>query len=499
MSIILLVIDTLRYDYVGANGNDRVRTPNLDRLAARSWCFDCAFTSSYPTIPNRRDIITGKYGGPFHPWQPLPHGDVTFPWLLAEAGYATQLMHDTPHLVSGGHNFDWPFHAWRFIRGAEVDRPWIRSLKRHPENWTRDPLFDFVTDEQFEKSNFMTYAFANCDRRKPEEWNCDKLFQAGSEFLRDNANRRNFFLWIDCFDPHEPWDAPAEFLRMYDQTPGYDGRIDPRSFIGRNDPRLSEAGRERVKAAYAAKVSWMDRCLGGFLDELEETGLDKTTAVILTADHGTNVGERGSFGKGHPVRQGEGHVPLFISVPGGARGHSDIIAQPQDLFATILGLAAVPKPRGVDSHDLISQALQETRGSRDVAIAGRAANGWKGQADEVLFSVFDREWCLEWTPEPEHSRLTHHGALANVADAHPSVVERLHSEGLEELARRGTDPRLVAWLRERGHGEFPRDAVFFEGYPGPAGFTPYFNRLYKEPSTLTRPAAGDAAPSLGRY
>ena len=72
MNIILLLIDTLRYDYIGANGNDWIETPNLDRLASRSWCFDRAFAASFPTIPYRTDVMTGKYGSPFHAWKPLP-------------------------------------------------------------------------------------------------------------------------------------------------------------------------------------------------------------------------------------------------------------------------------------------------------------------------------------------------------------------------------------------------------------------------------------------
>ena len=125
MNIALIVIDTLRYDYIGANGNTYIETPNIDRFAAQAWAFDRAFCASFPTIPYRTDVITGQYGGPFHPWQPLRHERQTLPSTLAERGYATQLIHDTPHLVNGGHNFDWPFHAWTFIRGAEVDRDWI--------------------------------------------------------------------------------------------------------------------------------------------------------------------------------------------------------------------------------------------------------------------------------------------------------------------------------------------------------------------------------------
>ena len=121
MNIIVVIIDTLRYDYVGANGNDWIKTPNLDALAARSWVFDQSYTASYPTIPHRTDAITGRYGGPFHAWKPLDCDVPTIPRVLGQHGYCTQLIHDTPHLVNGGHCFDFPFHCWTFVRGAEVD------------------------------------------------------------------------------------------------------------------------------------------------------------------------------------------------------------------------------------------------------------------------------------------------------------------------------------------------------------------------------------------
>ena len=114
MNIILLLIDTMRYDYIGANGNDWIETPNLDRLASQSWGFDRAFSASFPTIPYRTDVMTGKYGSPFHAWKPLPFATNSLPQVLGEAGYATQLLHDTPHLVNGGHAFDYPFHTWEF-------------------------------------------------------------------------------------------------------------------------------------------------------------------------------------------------------------------------------------------------------------------------------------------------------------------------------------------------------------------------------------------------
>ncbi|MEE2709433.1 MAG: sulfatase [Gemmatimonadota bacterium] len=484
MNIIFIMIDTMRYDYIGANGATQVETPNIDRLAEHSWCFDRAFCASFPTIPCRNDVMTGRYGGPFHPWKPLPFDVPTFPAMLGEAGYATQVIHDTPHLVNGGHNFDWPFHAWTFVRSAEVDRPWVTDSDSWPPNWRLDPLFDCLGKEGLHTLHTRSYAPANRNRIKDSDWNCSQLFETASEFLRDNKNRANFFLYLDCFDPHEPWDAPPEFMRRYNDTPGYDGLVDPRSlFWLRNDSRLSDEARRLMAAQYPAKVAWMDHCFGTFLDTLESTGLIDSTAIIFTGDHGTNVGERGKLGKGAPVREQEGHVPLFIRMPEGDTGRSDIIVQPQDFFATVMGMAGQKVRDDITSHDVLSAARAGESG-RSIGLAGMGANSWNATDDQgepaILFTAFTDEWVLEVAQKPEHSRLSKLGSLEYEELQHPDIVSDLHIASVQEIARRGIDPGLLEWLRN-GEGDPPEGCRFWDGWPGQPGFHAYFRDIYTGP------------------
>ncbi len=363
MNIITIVIDTLRYDHIGAYGKQEVYTPNLDRLVDRSWNFHRAFAASFPTIPHRTDVLTGRYGAPFHPWKLLDCDVLTIPRALTELGYCSQLIHDTPHLVNGGHNFDFPFDAWMPIRGGEVDRAWITDSWEYLNNWAFDPIFgeQTISNEEVLRRQYITccYAQTNRWREKEEDWNVAQLFSTASKFLKDNKSRDNFFLWIDCFDPHEPWDSPPEFVKMYDKTPDYDGKIDPRSFGIRNDSGLSDTAKNRIKAMYKAKVSFVDKWFGVFLDTLEETGLDNNTAILLTADHGTNIGDRnGHFGKENPPCENESHVPFILYVPQAGSGYSEIIVQPQDIFATIMSIAGdeKPLPSPIDSHNVLVSA-----------------------------------------------------------------------------------------------------------------------------------------------
>ena len=477
MNIVLIIIDTMRYDYIGANGNDWIETPNLDRLAAQSWCFDRAFAASFPTIPYRTDVMTGKYGSPFHTWKPLPFDTRSLPSVLGEAGYATQLIHDTPHLVNGGHAFDYPFHTWTFIRGAEVDRAWMDDEAQWPSNWCKDPVFDILGEDAALTKHNYTYARTNRGRTNTDDWNCAKLFNTAAQFLRDNARRENFFLWIDCFDPHEPWDVPPAFMLKYDKTPGYDGRLDPRSFQGggRNNPNLPDEAKARLKASYAAKVTWMDHCFGRFLEAFDATGLSKNTAIIVAGDHGTNVGERGRFGKYAPVYEQEIHIPLFIKTPEGDAGRSSAIFQPQDFFATVANLAGAPIPGDLDSQNILTAARESSAGMRQLALAG-TARGWAKQRG--FFTVFDQDGYLEWQPELEDCMLTPYGSLDNTAGEHPDRVQNLQAAGLSELERRGADPILINWLKNGAEGEVPENCRLFDGWPGPEGFQTYFARAY---------------------
>ena len=468
MNIILLIIDTLRYDFVGANGNEAIETPNLDHLAAESVVFDRAFAASFPTIPFRTDLMTGRNGSPFHVWKPLPHSDWTFVESLKDAGYGTQLIHDTPHLVNGGHNFDWPFHTWSFIRGAEVDRAWIDEQAAWLPNWKRDPLFDCLSGDT--TAQLATYARTNRGRQREGDWNCAKLFDEAVRFLSDNRRRASFFLWIDCFDPHEPWDAPAEFVRKCDPRPNVDGTIDPREFFGdRNSAELSAEARDVIASHYSAKVNWMDHCFGRFLDTFYDTGLSKNTTLIVVGDHGTKVGEYGRFGKGLPVRDLEAHIPLFIRQPGEAPFRSPDFVQPQDLTATILSAAGAEISEQVVGRDVLSGTEK-----RPCAIAGPAANAW----GDDFFSVFGPDHWLEWRPDIENSILRGYGSETDISHSNPGCVTELHALGWSEIESRGAHPDLLRWLADGAGASPPENLPLFYGWPGPPGFVPYFKRLY---------------------
>ena len=121
VNFVVIMNDSLRTDHLSPYGETWCQTPNAAAFAETGAVFENAYVGSFPTIPVRTDLFTGRFGEPFHPWLPLSYGETTLPQLFREGGYVTSLICDTPHLIQGGHNFDFPFNTWQFIRGQEMD------------------------------------------------------------------------------------------------------------------------------------------------------------------------------------------------------------------------------------------------------------------------------------------------------------------------------------------------------------------------------------------
>lgn len=492
MNVVVLTIDTLRYDHINANEtpdpalDPAIETPNFDRFAEQATAFDRAFAASFPTIPHRTDALTGRYGGPFHSWSPLDTDVPTLPRQLAAEGYVTQLIHDTPHLVNGGHRFDYPFQAWSPIRGAEVDRAWITDDWSLLDNWAFDDRFDgygVPRDERAvltDHNALKRYVHTNRGRNRNQDWNAARLFQTGAAFLEDNSSRDEFFLWLDCFDPHEPWDAPPEYVRRYD---GGEGTIDPRVFYGqvRNAPDLSDDGIEHVRALYKAKVTFVDRWFGHFLQTLEATGLAERTALLVMGDHGTNLREfpeRG-FGKNRPPREREAHVPLFLSVPGESGGRSDALVQPQDVFATVAALAGAELPAAIESFDL-RRTVETGRRPRDIALSSTVVSNWDPDPATVLGYATDGQWSLGLAADPAACELRRFGERAAVGDEYPEVRDRLRSAAVAELEHRGLDHGILEWLESGGAAGFPTEYEATTSRDAAPGWQTYFSHPFNE-------------------
>lgn len=121
MNIILVMSDTFRYDNLSCYGPTQVKTPSLDRFAQEAFVFDNAYLGSFPTIPNRLDVMSGRFSFIDREWSPLTNESVTLQQVLGVSGVITYMIVDNPHLLEMGYNYSIGFSAFEWIRGQETD------------------------------------------------------------------------------------------------------------------------------------------------------------------------------------------------------------------------------------------------------------------------------------------------------------------------------------------------------------------------------------------
>jgi arylsulfatase A-like enzyme len=304
-NVVLIILDTLRKDHVGAYGNDWIKTPNLDALANESLRFTRAYPESLPTICARRAIHTGIRTWPFRDWQlykgvdiglwgwqPIPENQTTLSEILQDNGYETLFVTDNLQQYDATMNYQRGFDAFDFIRGQTTDP--YRPIWTYPPEKVRQAL---VRDEPLGPGSELYFRqyFANTAYRNTEEdWFAPRVFTRASEFLEVAREDRPFFLAVDAYDPHPPWDPPEEYVSLYDD--GYDGP-EPYTPAEGNSDNFTRRQLGRMGTLYSGEITMADRWLGNFLDKMDELNLFESTLLVVISDHGIAHGEHGIVGK----------------------------------------------------------------------------------------------------------------------------------------------------------------------------------------------------------
>jgi arylsulfatase A-like enzyme len=361
MNVVLIIIDSLRKDHVGAYGNDQIRTPNLDALAKESLRFTQAYPESIPTLPARRAIHTGLRTWPFRNWNPpegetfmpagwqrIPEEQTTLSEILWGEGFSTVMFSDTQHLFKASMNFQRGFNVYDWIRGQERDR--YRPIMRVSQEQVEKMVLPGNSESMVDK--VRQYLANTANRQTEKDWFAPQVFTMASEFLETAGRGQPYFLMVDCFDPHEPWDPPEEYVSLYDEP--YDGS-EP------TVPEYSDAGwigereLERMRALYAAEVTMTDRWLGKFLEKMEELNLFENTLLIVLSDHGVALGEHNATGKPFWALWPElTDIPFLIRHPEGkgAGEVSEYYASTHDVAPTILSSLGIEPPKPMEGQDL---------------------------------------------------------------------------------------------------------------------------------------------------
>jgi arylsulfatase A-like enzyme len=445
-NVLLIVVDTLRADHIGAYGG-RTLTPSIDALAREGLRFTRCHPEAMATVPARRSILTGRRVFPFRGWTPQPELGVrdtpgwapiedvsaTFTSALRKAGWWTGYVTDNPFLgfANGYARFRSTFDRFVRVDGqvgtiakpgtvskAELDR-WLVPELREP-NIERRVRHFLASGQRYWEDDARSWAA--------------RVFTAGAGVLGEAAQKRPFALVVDTYEPHEPWTPPRSYLDLYGD-PDWGGSepcmtryAEVRDYLKgeRRRPLL-----RRMRDLYAAEVTMTDRWLGVLLEALRANGLERETIVALVADHGYLLGEHGYTGKVasilHPPLT---RVPLILVDPGrrGAGQASRWLAQTHDIGPTLLELTGVPQPKPMNGDSFAPLLVgRQPRARRGMAYGGYA-NWHYARTDRWAFVAANTgrgRRLYDLREDPEERR--------NVARGHPHLIDELE-ERVREAA-----------------------------------------------------------------
>lgn len=422
MNFIVIVSDTFRRDNLSIYRNKswgslNTRTPNLDKLAKESVVFMNHYTASFPTIPNRRDLFTGKFTFTYTDWAPLSHDEVVLSQLLTSAGYTTMFIADTPHLMNEGYNYARGFSAWVWIRGQENDR--YRTAPKEVK-------FPCSPEKLRETTKTVTQYLRNVYHRKyEEEYFCAQTMNEAIHWLEENY-KDEFFLYVDTFDPHEPWDPPKWFVDLYD--PGYQGEEVIYPVYGPCD-YLTKEELKHMRALYAGEATLVDKWIGKLLSKIEDLGLLDNTVIIFTTDHGFYLGEHNLVGKITKIFPEVGHIPLFIRLPNGKHTLVNDLTQPPDIMPTILELAGIESPPIIQGKSLLPIIEGRERG-REIAISSWAIIHKPASDERVSLNPYN--WAqYAWRLKPSSITDGEWLLIIGAGDMHPELYH-LPSDSCQE-------------------------------------------------------------------
>jgi arylsulfatase A-like enzyme len=393
LNVVLVLVDSLNKNALSIYNDAVGHTPNVERLALRGVVFDDAMIGSLPCMPARRDIFTGRKEFLWRPWGPLEYWDPRLPRLMKESGYATAIVTDHYHYwEEHGNGYLQCFDSAELIRGQEldfwqppaVDDPlpgWVEQIERWRPEWGRR-YYGNARDFRHEADFFSAKVMAGSAR-----W-----------LERFSKSHAPFFLHVEAFEPHEPWQVPNSFAARFGSAsdddrftiwPPYQSPI-TQEFLD----QLSEQELHHIRLRYTAKVAYVDQCLGTLVDTLERLRLLETTVIILTTDHGHDLGWKGVFGKSHPHYDSHANIPLVICHPESAH-HGErtrALTSTVDLFSTILAVGGVAPPELTQSRDLAPIALEPSTPGREHTVYGTFGQG---------ICITDGTWTLIKNPRRE--------------------------------------------------------------------------------------------------
>ena len=373
-NVLLICVDDLK-PLLGCYGSRTVKSPNLDRLAARGLLFERAYCNQAVCAPSRNSLLTGRrpqslgiydLGTNFRAAAP---DAVTLPQCFRQNGWRAEALGKIFHVGHGNHEdpASWSVPHWKanVVAYALPESRAAAGLTREEALFSNRSAQGLPRGAAFEAADVP-------DNRYPDGALADEAVRR----LRQARERRDepFFLALGFVKPHLPFCAPKKYWDLYDPAalplaavtnppagapayaPQFGGEL--RQYAAIPEKGALEPGLQRTLIhGYHAAVSYMDAQLGRVLDELDRLDLAANTLIVLWGDHGWHLGDHGMWCK-HTNYEEATRIPLLIVAPGVTRPgtRTQALAETVDLYPTLLelaGLSARAVPQGLDGRSLV--------------------------------------------------------------------------------------------------------------------------------------------------
>ncbi len=404
-NIVLIFTDDQRFDTIGALGNEAIRTPHMDRLAARGVSFDRAYipggTVDAVCMPSRAMLHTGrnlfrlKDHGETIPEEHVMlgehlqrHGYYSYgigKWHNARGSYARSFT-DGDEIFFGGMDDHWNVPVYHFDPSGKYETTLPLTTKPRETNELIHRGCDHVPAGIHSSRLFADASIRFLDERASEAGSERASSAGGGEGTGTHAGRAAasgfdseapFFLYTAFMAPHDPRTMPRRFLDMYNPDeielpenysgghPFDNGALFVRDELLAGFPRSPREIRRHI-AEYYAMISHLDDEIGRILEAIENNGFGDNTIVILAGDNGLAIGHHGLMGKQN-LYDHSTHVPLIVSGPGievGARAEEYVYLL--DIFPSLCELLDIPIPDSVEGRSFMRSLTGHGESGRDV-------------------------------------------------------------------------------------------------------------------------------------
>ena len=486
VNAILIVLDTLRQDHVGCYGNTWIKTPHLDNFAKESVKFTRMYPDSLPTLPVRKAIYTGKRVFPFNDdkrgitksgrgdfiadalsapgWSNISDSQLTLAERFHRKKYTSALFSDVYHQFKPGYNFQRGFDQWQWIRGQEEDS--FLSGPRISDEF----LDEYLTSKEVGVSAGSVFAQHMMRKflQNTRWWRSEadsfpaQVFRAAGEWLDMNydvvANGKGF-LTAESFDPHEPWNPPLHYIRLYEKDPDWEKgcRKITHSLYGPAS-MLTEKELKNLRTRYAAEVSLVDTWFGYLIEYIKRIGIWDDSIIVVVSDHGHMLGEHGLIAKAaNPLRREVADLVAMIRFPEGEGSGKtcDKFCYHHDIAATI------SKVCGISDKNMDGKNLLEIVRDEELTYYDHISIAWGGSV-----AVYDGNfWYNGYVWD------TKEGSLFDVGKD-PKLINNIISDAPEKAK----ELLKLAW----GDAREPIDMDYLRKFKDLLGCTPVAKKLISD-------------------